>query len=81
MSRPRRTPSAAYLDTDYAGFPDDTPIAFMFGLPMMKAEALAYADFEAGTATPAQLQVLLAWKVKMTLVHGTGVGEDLYFLN
>lgn len=60
-----------------AHFPDDKPIAFMFGLPMNAREALAYMSYEADTAAPLQLDILKAWKVKMTLVHGSWAGDEL----
>ena len=53
------------------------PIAFLFGLPMTYAEAHAFSAYEAGVDTREQREVLVAWMVKMTLVHGTWVGDQL----
>jgi len=53
------------------------PVAFLFGLPMTREEAFAFSAFEAGNDTREQREMLVAWKVKMTLAHGTWVGDQL----
>jgi hypothetical protein len=53
------------------------PIAFLFDLPMDHAEAHAFSAFEAGVDTPEQRRLLLAWVVKMTMIHGTWVADRL----
>ena len=53
------------------------PVAFVHGLPLFVNEALAFMAWEANTATPEQMETLRAWKVAMTLVHGSWVGDDL----
>jgi len=73
-------PNAKMDDIIAAFFPDEKPIAFMFGLPMNAREALAYMAYEAGTHTDEQHDILVAWRVKMTLVHGTWRGDELAFL-
>lgn len=57
--------------------PPDKPVAWVFGLPMFMNEALAFQAWSANIATPEQLDTLLAWKVAMTLAHGSWVGEEL----
>jgi hypothetical protein len=58
----------------------DKPIAFLWGLPMNYAEACAFSAYEGGVWTANDHEILMAWVVKMTLVHGTWVGERLVFL-
>jgi hypothetical protein len=56
---------------------DAKPIATMFGLPMHRAEALAYMAFQAGTHTEDDIRTLCAWVVKQTLVEGTWAADQL----
>ena len=61
-----------------------TPVAFMFGdtrLGMDRREAYAYSNIEASFGTDDDRAVMQAWLVKMILLHGTWVTDDLGFLN
>jgi hypothetical protein len=66
------------MDEVIAGYFDSAkPIAFMFGLPLNARETMAFMAHEAGTHTDEQRDLLVAWRVKMALVHGTWVNETL----
>jgi hypothetical protein len=56
---------------------DEKPVATMFGLPMHRAEALAYMAFQAGTHTEADAEILRAWVVKQALIEGMWAAEQL----
>jgi len=49
--------------------------ATLFGLPLTHSEALSYSALQAGCATDHQRDLLKAWLVKMTLLHGTWVSD------
>jgi hypothetical protein len=53
------------------------PAAWVFGLPLTLAEAHAFQAWESGVYTEEQRETLMAWKVAMTLAHGTWVHEQL----
>lgn len=57
--------------------PPGQPVAFVANLPLDWMEAMAWSDAEAKVAGHAQLELLRAWKVKMALIHGSWVMDEL----
>jgi hypothetical protein len=52
-------------------------VAFVYDLPLDWMEAMAWSDMEGNVAGEAQKALLRAWKVKMALIHGSWVLDDL----
>lgn len=58
---------------------DDKPVAYLLELPLNAAEALAYMAYSTDVYSGEQLAILRAWRVKMTLLHGTWVAQQIDF--
>jgi hypothetical protein len=67
------------IGVDYETHDPSKPVAFLFDLPLMFDEAFAFSNVEAGCPTDRDREILRAWAVKMTLVHGTWVEERCRF--
>jgi hypothetical protein len=57
------------------------PVAFIHNLPLTYREANAFSNIEAGFPAMGDREVMAAWLVKMTLLHGSWIADELPILH
>jgi hypothetical protein len=60
------------------------PVAWMWGdmrLPLTAREARAFSNIESSQPLIGDQTIMQAWLVRMVLLHGSWVAEELGFLN